>query len=130
MTWNLPENAPKSTGEAFAYLDKMRNGTTVDDLKILALAEVIGKVLYDELAERVDQPEIKELFRHNGREELAHAYRVGKAIEKLTGEPFPIPTLEEHPFYTPIDPMPLTREALQGLAEAERAGMEMYADIA
>lgn len=53
MLIELPADAPKTTAEAFAWLGKLANGATVDDLKILALIEAIGLKLYEEIASRV-----------------------------------------------------------------------------
>lgn len=130
MAWQLPEDGPKTTSEAFAHIGKLANGATIDDLKILALVEAIGKQLYDDLATRTENAEVQALLRQNGREELAHAHRVSKALEILTGEPFPIPPLDENPLYTALSPMPVTKEAFQGLADAELAGEDLYAGIA
>src|SRR3546814_6948630 len=104
MSWKLPPDAPKNTSEAFAYVNNLRNGATLDDLKILALTEALGKNLYDDLASGADDPKVKDLLLKNGREELAHAHRVSKAIEILSGEPFPIPPIAGNPLFTPIEP--------------------------
>ena len=130
MVIELPANAPRNTRDAFTYIDKLRNGATIDDLKILALVEAIGQELYEDLATRARNPEVQRLLRENGREEMVHAHRLSQAIELLTGTPFPIPPLAENPLYTPLDPMPVTREALAGLAEAEFAGDALYAGVA
>lgn len=130
MDIRLPGNAPKTTDEAFAYIGRMGPDVTVDDLKILALVEAVGKELYACLAEGTDDPEVKALLLANGREELAHAHRVGKAIEILSGEAFPIPPIEDNPVYTPLAPMAVTRASLGKLAEGERSGEAMYERIA
>lgn len=130
MTIQLPENAPRNTREAFAYIDKLKNGATIDDLKILALVEAIGLELYEDLATRTSNPEVQRLLRENGREEMVHAQRLSQAIELLTGTPFPIPPLADNPLYTPLDPMLVTPETLAGLAEAEFAGDDLYAGVA
>ncbi len=130
MSITLGPNAPKTSIEAFAHINGLGAGTTVDDLKILALAEAIGKELYRCMAEGAPNEAVKELLLANGREELAHAHRVGKAIEILTGEPFPIPPIEENPVYTPLPMMPVTKQALERLAEGEFAGDQMYDRIA
>ncbi len=122
---------PKTTGEAFARIGTFKDGgVTVDDLKVLALAEAIGKALYDDLASRAPNAEVKAALEQNGMEELKHGLRLSEAIEILTGEPFPIPPLEEIPFYTPLDPMPVTREALRSLAQGEFGGKELYNGVA
>ena len=130
MNVRLPANAPKTTEEAFARVRELHKGATLDDLPILALAEAIGLKLYENLADGVENPEVKKLLLQNGREELAHAHRVSKAIEILTGEPFPIPPIEENPFYSPLPKAPVTKASLAKLAAAEFAGEDMYAAIA
>ena len=130
MAWQLPEGAPKTTSEAFAYIGGLSKGATLDDVRILAMVEAIGKELYDELASRTENPEAAELLRQNGREELLHAHRCAQAVEILSGTPFPIPPLSEIPFFTPLSPMPVTKAAMAGLAEAELAGGDLYAGIA
>jgi len=130
MAIKLPADAPSTTGEAFAYIDKLRHGATIDDLKILCLVEAIGLELYEDLAARTENAEAQKLLRQNGHEEMVHATRLSQAIEILTGEPFPIPPLSENPIYTQLDPFPVTREALAKLAQAEFAGEDLYAGIA
>ena len=118
---------PKTTGEAFARIGAFKDGgVTIDDLKLLALAEAIGKALYDDLAARAPNAEVKALLERNGLEELKHGQRLSEAIEILTGEPFPIPPVEQIPFYTPLDPMPVTRASVRNLAEGEFSGRALY----
>ena len=124
-------NMPTTTGEAFARIGAFKDGgVTVDDLKLLALAEAIGKALYDDMATRAPNAKVKALLERHGDEELRHGYRLSEAIEILTGEPFPIPPVEQIPFYTPLDPMPVTREALRGLAQGEFNGKDLYNGVA
>ncbi len=130
MAWNLPANAPKTTGDAFAYVGNLVNGATVDDLKILALVEALGMELYEDLATRTDHPEVKALLIANGREEMVHAHRISQALEILTGEPFPIPPIADNPLYTALPPMPVTKSGLTGLAAGELAGEQLYDGIA
>ncbi len=130
MPVDLPANAPKTTQEAFAYIGKLVNGATVDDLKILALVEAIGLKLYEEMASRAPHAEVKKLLLANGREELGHAHRVSKAIEILSGEPFPIPAIEDNPIFTGITPTPISRAAFEGLVRAENSGGGLYDGIA
>lgn len=130
MAWDLPADAPKTTSEAFAYLGKLVHGATIDDLKILALVEAVGQKLYEDIADRAGHPEVKKLLLANGREELGHAHRVSKAIEILTGKPFPIPEIDQNPVYTGITPMPVTKEAFAGLVKAEFSGGNLYDGVA
>lgn len=130
MGYELPADGPKTSGEAFAFINRLKNGATAEDLPVLALVEAIGKALYDEMASRADHPEVKKLLLANGREELAHAHRVGKAFTILTGEPFDIPPVDQIPFYTPMEPMPITKASLSKLAEGEFGGGDLYDGIA
>ncbi len=130
MDLELPANAPKTTREAFAYIGNLGNGATVDDLKILALVEAVGLKLYEDIASRTEHPEIKKLLLANGREELGHAHRVSKAIEILSGKPFPIPEIEDNPVFTGISSMPVTKAAFGGLIKAENSGGNLYDNIA
>lgn len=130
MSWDLPKTAPKTTGEAFAYVGKLANGATIDDLKILALVEALGLALYEDMASQTDNPGVQALLRANGREEMAHAHRVAKALEILTGKAYPIPAIADNPLYTSLPPMPVTAETLGKLAQAELAGQDLYAGIA
>ena len=130
MAWELPENAPRNTGEAFEYVGRLGAGATIDDLKILALTEALGQELYYGLAAQVANPEVQALLRRNGDEELAHAHRLGEALEILTGEAFPIPPIAENPIYTPLESSPVTKASLTQLAELEFAGQDLYAGIA
>ena len=130
MAWQLPAGAPKNTNEAFAYVGGLSKGATLDDLRILALTEALGKELYFELADRAEDPEIKEILRANGRDEYLHAERICEALKILTGEDFTIPPIEENPIYSPVSPMPLTKATFGALADAELAGEDLYAGIA
>ena len=99
-------------------------------MKILALVEAISLELYKNLADGTDNAEIKKLLLENGREELAHGHRVAKALKILTGKSYRIPPIEENPMFTPLDPMPVTRDSLSKLAEAELSGGDLYAGVA
>lgn len=130
MAWQLPPHAPRSTGEAFAYVNGLKNGATVDDLKIMALVEAMGQQLYVDLAGGASDPEVKRLLLQNGREELGHAHRLVKVIRILTGEDFPLPPIEQNPVYTPLGDVPLTRQFLANVMAAEFDGENLYAGIA
>ena len=108
----------------------LSKGATLDDLKILALTEALGKELYFELADRAEDPRVKEMLRANGRDPYTHAERACWALKILTGETYVLPSISENPLYSPIAPMPLTKAALGALAEAELAGEDLYAGVA
>ena len=104
--------------EAFQHIAKL-NKPSVDDLKIMVLLEAAGLRLYQDLAAGIDRKDVRALLLHNGREELAHAHRVAKAIGKLTGIDYPVPEPEDNPYLTGCQPQskPVTVEALKALAQ-------------
>ena len=123
----LPHGAPATLGEAFGLI----NATTHPDLtvlKVMVLVEAAGKRLYEDMADQVADPAIKALLCHNGREELAHAHRVAKAIGALTGSDYPVPGPEANPYLaSPAPAKPVTVEMLAGIAAAEFGGEALYA---
>ena len=122
---NLPADLPRDFGAAFGKLlalDKLG----VEDMKLMILLETAGEPLYFALAEGVASEEARQLLRQNGREETAHAHRLKKAIEILTGEPYTIPTLDENPYGQPPAMGPVTTEMLRGLIQAEFGGDKLY----
>ena len=65
---------------------------------------------------------------HNGREEMAHAHRVSKAIRAISGEDFPPPDAADNPYLVgPIPSTPVTAAGLKKTAEAEFGGDALYA---
>jgi rubrerythrin len=62
--------------------------------------ERAGETFYSLLADRIDDPEAAELLRRNGREELAHARRIAKALTILNGT-------EWHPSDEVAEPLPV-----------------------
>lgn len=130
MVIDLPADAPRTTADTFAFIGTMKDGTTVDGLKILALGEALSKDLYYDMADQVDDPAVKALLRANGDEEMKHARRVAEAIEILSGTPFHVPDLADNPCYSPVPSAPVSRDALAKLAEGEMAGLALYEGIA
>ncbi|MFM7064407.1 MAG: ferritin family protein [Actinomycetes bacterium] len=102
----------------------------VDTMWKVFRLERTGHEFYEQLAARVDHPGAQDLLRRNGKEELAHARRILKAIALTLGHEVE-PTeeqLELHPV-----PLPDTVDAsLLGLVVAgERnadAGYQSWAD--
>jgi rubrerythrin len=122
---NLPADLPADFGSAIARLSD-RQHLDVEDMKLMILLETAGDPLYQKLADLVSHAEASELLRQNGREETAHAHRLAKAIEILTGEPFEIPSLEDNPYAAP-PPFPMvTAELLAGVKAGEDEGDLMY----
>jgi rubrerythrin len=122
---NLPADLPSDFGAAFGRLlalDKLG----VEDMKLMILLETAGEPLYFGLAEGLASEEARNLLRQNGREETAHAHRLKKAIEILTGEPYTIPSLGENPYGKPPAMGPVTPELLRTLIQAEFGGDKLY----
>ena len=126
MTNLIPEGAPTSIGEAFAHINAV-TAPTIDDLKVMVLLEAAGLEMSRGMVPGTDNAQVAALLEHNGREELAHAHRVAKAIKAISGEDFPPPESAENPYLAgPIPSMPVTAEALRGLSQGEFAGEDLY----
>ena len=122
---NLPADLPADFGAAFGKLLALQK-LSVEDMKLMILLETAGEPLYFGLAEGVASEEARQLLRQNGREETAHAHRLKKAIEILTGEPYTIPTLDENPYGKPPAMGAVSAEMLRGLIQAEFGGDKLY----
>ena len=122
----LPAGAPTNIGEAFAHINAV-TAPTIDDLKVMVLLEAAGLDLYRGMIPGTDYAEVAALLEHNGREELAHAHRVAKAIKAISGEDFPPPESADNPYLAgPMPSMPITADALRGLSQGEFAGEGLY----
>jgi rubrerythrin len=123
----VPAGSPATLGEAFGHIYTI-DKPTINDLKVMVMVEAAGLTLYEETAKGTDHPGVKDLLLHNGREEMAHAHRVSKAIKALTGEDFPPPAAADNPYLVgPIPSTPVTPEGLEKTAEAEFGGDLLYA---
>ena len=126
MTTQLPPGAPATIGEAFAHINSL-SAPTVDDLKVMVLLEAAGLDLYRGMLPGTDNAEVAALLEHNGREEMAHAHRVSKAIRAISGEDFLPPESADNPYLaSPFPTMPITADALRGLSKGEFAGEGLY----
>jgi rubrerythrin len=126
MTQALPAGAPTSMGAAFAHINGV-TAPTVDDLKVMVLLEAAGLTLYEGIASGIDNPAVAALLQHNGREEMAHAHRVAKAIHAISGEAYPPPSADENPYLAEAMPSkPVTGANLKGLAQGEFGGVALY----
>ncbi len=127
MTLALPEGAPATLGEAFGHIYTVEN-PSIMDLKVMVLVEAAGLTLYEETAKATDNQAVRDLLLHNGREEMAHAHRVSKAIKAINGEDFLPPDAANNPYLVgPIPSTPVTAEGLTKTAEAEFGGDVLYA---
>lgn len=121
----LPATMPKTSEEAFAYIGTI--GTpSVDDLKLMVCLEASGQSFYGALAAGAPSKEIGDLMAANGREEMAHARRLQKAIRILTGETFEIPARAANPFDTAPASLPVDAALLETMAKGEFGGELMY----
>jgi rubrerythrin len=128
MPLPFPANVPHTLGEAFGHLTTV-DAPSVDDLKLMVLLESAGKALYEQIAGGTDNAGVIDLLHHNGREELAHAHRVSKAIKAISGEDYLPPEPADNPYLQGETPPPaaLTIDALKQLAETEFGGDALYA---
>lgn len=121
----MPENMPADAEAAFAHFATVTT-PSIDDFKLMVLLEASGLGLYAGLANAAPNDEIKDLLNRSGREELAHAHRVRRVIEKLSGEVFEVPEPADNPYYAEPDGSMLNAEFLEMLAQGEFGGEQMY----
>jgi rubrerythrin len=122
----IPQGSPQTLNEAFKHIYTIEK-PTIDDLKVMLLVEAAGLTLYAETAKGTDHQGVRDLLNHNGREEMAHAHRVSKAIKALTGEDFPPPAATDNPYLAgEIPSTPVTAEGLTKTADAEFGGDALY----
>lgn len=128
MPLPFPNNVPQNLGAAFGHLYTVES-PTIDDLKLMVLLESAGLALYQHTATGTDHEGVKSLLLHNGREELAHAHRVSKAIKAISGEDYLPPEAANNPYLQGDmpPPAPVTAEALTKLADTEFGGDALYA---
>jgi rubrerythrin len=121
----LPASLPQTSEEAFAYIGTI--GTpTVDDFKLMICLEASGLSFYNALAAGAPSKEIADLLAANGREEMAHAKRLQKAIQLMTGEVFDIPSPQTNPYDTAPASLPVDVALLDNMAKGEFGGELMY----
>jgi rubrerythrin len=126
MPTEIPSGSPTTLGTAFAHINSVKT-PTIDDLKVMVLLEAAGLELYDNLAAATDNADVIALLQHNGREEMAHAHRVSKAILAISGESFLPPQPTDNPYLvTALPHMPVTADVLKGLAQGEFSGEMLY----
>lgn len=123
ITVSKPSFLPQSAGEAFKHINAVTH-PTIDDLKLMVYLEASGEVGYGDLADSAPEG-VAKLLNANGREEVAHAHRVAKAIGALTGENFPVPSPADNP-YAKKSGRKVDRAILEGLVKAENFGKTLY----
>jgi rubrerythrin len=123
---DLPAGAPETLGAAFAHIGQIKTPTILD-MKVMVLVEAAGQTLYENISQGTDNPAVRDLLLHNGREEMVHAHRVSKAIEAITGESFLPPAAANNPYCAgPMPSAPMTPEGLRGTAKGEFGGEALY----
>lgn len=121
----LPATMPQTSEAAFAYIGTI-DTPSVDDLKLMVCLEASGLSFYSALAAGAPSKAIGDLLAANGREEMAHARRLQKAIRILTGETFEIPAPDANPYDTAPATLPVDEALLDNMAKGEFGGELMY----
>jgi rubrerythrin len=122
---NQPAHMPPDFESALGYLMGV-TAPTVEDFKLMAYVEAGGEAFYLGVAKAAPSVEIGELLNKNGREERAHAHRLKRVIEKLTGEGFEVPGPADNPYYVIPEGLVVDAELLNGLIEGETGGDALY----
>ncbi|MFT4560279.1 MAG: rubrerythrin [Gammaproteobacteria bacterium] len=120
-----PENMPADFEAAFQYLGGV-SAPSVNDFKLMAYVETGGEAFYAGIANGTSNQKIKDLLNKNGREERAHAHRLKKVIEKLSGDTFTVPSPAENPYYVQPEGIVVDKDFLNFLIEAEVSGDNLY----
>ena len=93
----------------------------LETAELLIRVENSGDVLYNALAERLDNEEAAELLRKNGREEVGHARRMMKVISLKTGTEY-VPSAEVLEKFEVDLPDSIDASALPMIVEGELQG--------
>jgi rubrerythrin len=97
------------------------------DLKMLALIEAAGKSSYEAKVRGAPNEAVGKLLAQNGREEMAHAVRLRRALKLMYGEDFTIPSDAENPFATAADAIEaVDADTLEKTAQGEIMGGDFY----
>jgi len=120
-----PANMPPDFESALGYIMGV-TAPTIDDFKLMVYVEAGGEAFYAGLANAAPNQQIKDLLNSNGREERAHAHRVKRVIEKLSGEPFAVPEPADNPYYVEPEGVAVDEDMLNFLIGAEKAGDTLY----
>jgi rubrerythrin len=120
-----PANMPPDFESALGYIMGV-SAPTIDDFKLMVYVEAGGEAFYAGLANAAPNQGIKDLLNQNGREERAHAHRVKRVIEKLSGEKFDVPEPADNPYYVEPEGMTVDEDMLKFLIEAEIGGEALY----
>ena len=122
---SLPAQIPADMLSAIGVLNQI-DQLGIEEMKLMILVEMAGEPLYGALADSIANPEAADLLRRNGREETAHAHRLKKAIEILTGEPFDLPPMAENPYAEIPDLGTPGPDLLESVRQGEISGDASY----
>ena len=122
---NMPKNMPADGDAAFAYIGSVET-PAIDDFKLMMFLEASGQGFYQALAEAAPNDEARDLLARSGREEMAHAHRLQKVIEILSGEHFPVPEPQDNPYFAVPEGIEITKELLETIAVGEFGGKDLY----
>jgi rubrerythrin len=102
----------------------------VEAMKLLVRVENSGEEFYRALADRIGNEEAADLLRRNGREEVGHARRIGRAIAIKTGEPYDASPEAVERFRIPL-PRAIALDLFPAIIQAEidgDVGYQRWAD--
>jgi rubrerythrin len=123
--FDRPENMPADFETALNYLMAV-TAPTINDFKLMTFVETGGEAFYAGLAKGAPNEKIKDLLNQNGREERAHAHRLKRVIEKMTGDSFAVPAPADNPYYVEPQGILVDKDFLNYLIEAENTGDSVY----
>lgn len=121
----LTGTLPPDFNSALAYLASVTQ-PTIDDLRLMVVVEASGECLYQELADSVDDGRIKDVLVQNGREEMAHAHRVAKAVQHLTREACAVPEHAQNPYCGRPEKRVFTAATCASMIAGEIGGEDLY----
>jgi rubrerythrin len=102
----------------------------IDALRLLYRIECAGEAFYNQLAERIGNPDAADLLRRNGREERGHAERVRKVLGIKLGRDYVPTEADRAPYAIPL-PDTISPELLPVIVQAEidgDGGYQRWAD--
>jgi rubrerythrin len=122
---NKPDNMPADFESALGYIMSV-TAPTIDDFKLMAWVELGGEAFYEGIANGCPNQDMKDLMNRTGREERAHAHRLKRVIEKLSGEAFEVPGADENPYHVVPEGIVVDADFLNFLMDAEYGGDGLY----
>jgi hypothetical protein len=93
----------------------------IETMELLIRVENSGEDFYNALADRIGNDEAADLLRKNGREEVGHARRIGRAIAIKTGKPYDESASRAERFHVPL-PDEISLDLFPVIVKAELDG--------